>query len=259
VKRIPQDIDDNVYGRPQVLNNIESENDRVFDVCTKYLASQPDANRTWMLTHDVDEFVWFNNHTLGIDSFHDAVHKLIESNQGTPIQSLELPRLRFGSSNLQEYSTSEFVMDRFQQRYNHENCPTSNNARPSPISRRRSFCVMRPNSWDHPKSLSLVTELAQVCFEPAMGKRHATNCHGPHRHTLNSMPNVTMEQPSFQVRRDAKYNKNDKRYLRGIGESMALMHYGTKSRHEFYDRVCVFLGMELQVLSLSQMFARATF
>jgi hypothetical protein len=236
VKRIPQDIDDNVYGRPQVLNNIVSENDRVFDVCTKYLASLPDANRTWMLTHDVDEFVWFNN-SFGIDSFHDAVHKQIESNQGTPVQSLELPRLRFGSSNLQEYS-KELVMDRFQQRFNHEKCPTPNNTRPAPISS-RSFCVTRPNSWDHPKSLSLVTELAQVCFDPARGKRHATICHGPHRHTLNSRFNVTTEeQPSFQVRRDAKYNINDKRYLRGIGESIALMHYGTKSRHEFYDRVC---------------------
>ena len=75
VKRIPEDIDDNVYGRPQVLNTIVSENDRVFDVCAKYLASRPDANRTWMLTHDVDEFVWFNK-TIGIDSLHDAVHKL---------------------------------------------------------------------------------------------------------------------------------------------------------------------------------------
>ena len=159
-----------VYGRPQVLNNIRSENDRVFDVCAKYLASRPDANRTWMLTHDVDEFVWFNK-TQGIESLHDAVRKLVDNDNSTALRgySLSIPRLRFGSSGHNEYS-NDFVIDRFQQRYNHENCPPGSLKSWSRNKKRNfyglSFCELRPGSWDNLKSMSLVSKLAQDCFLP---------------------------------------------------------------------------------------------
>lgn len=32
--------------------------------------------------------------------------------------------------------------------------------------------------------------------------------------------------------------KDDTRYLRDFGQNLAIMHYGTKSRQEFYSRVC---------------------
>jgi hypothetical protein len=242
VKRIPQEIDDNVYGRPQVLNNIVSENDRVFDVCAKHLASQPDANRTWMLTHDVDEFVWFNK-TSGIDSLQDAIQKIVQNGDATKGYSLSIPRLRFGSSGHNEYS-NELVINRFQQRYNHDNCPPGPIKSWSKMSNRNfyatSFCEFRPvrGSWDNDKSMSLVSELALNCVLPLRRKRQAAICNGPHRHTIKNQRNASVLQASLESRTTRRYNKKDKRYIRNTGETVAIMHYGTKSRYEFYDRVC---------------------
>lgn len=187
---------------------------------------------------DVDEFIWFNK-TAGIRSLHQAVHQLIKS-QATPVQSLAIPRLRFGSSGLTTYS-DDLVIDRFNKRYNHENClPLRNQRRilgnkdPS-----LSFCETKPlSSWEHYKSMSFVPEIAQVCFESVQGTKRPAICNGPHRHTLKTSDNATLEQQSFKRSPTQKLMKGDTRYLRDFGHSIAIMHYGTKSREEFYSRVC---------------------
>ena len=88
VIRIPIDIGD--YDSKLDENNIH-----VFDTCADYLNNHQDRfdpSRTWMMTHDVDEFVFIK--TGDNDSIHDAVTHLSQSHNHQA-QSLKVPRLLF--------------------------------------------------------------------------------------------------------------------------------------------------------------------
>jgi hypothetical protein len=260
VQRIPEDIDDNVYGRPQVKETLNYINDRVFDVCSNYLASRPDASRTWMMTHDTDEFLAINK-TDTVQSLQDAVRELSET-RDPRVQSISVPRLEFGSSGLQHYDDG-LMIERFHRRYDKQGC---RNVKQQPLSRLslarrrreknkkkpavrkkdnpRSYCEYDggAKTFQKGKSLSLVSSLAQTCFEPVDGQTLPATCHGPHRHTLRDQLFVegNAGQRSFQVGSTHTLNENDKRYLRfaAVGNTLTLLHYAIKSREEFYQRVC---------------------
>lgn len=240
VKRIPEDLAVSDY-------HLDENVDNVFDACTRYLKSHPDqfdTTKTWMMTHDIDEFVWFNR-TEQIRTLQDAITELIDEN-GMVAKTLEVPRFFVGSSE-KDYYHSDLVLNRFTHRFRLQSCPFKRSKQrthrrlyyyKSPIS----FCDEqdRHDSYNNCKSISLVESLAENCSDPKTGKDMA--CHFTHYHTLNSSKrkhyNAFGKQHSFKSLHLTR--EQDERYLgmHVVGKKIAIMHYLTKSRQEFYERVC---------------------
>lgn len=273
VQRIPEEINESVYGKQDISSELDTSRvkERVYDICTKYLASQGDAHRTWMMTHDTDEFVWFNK-TNGIDSFSNAIQNL-RQRHGSSVQSILVPRYVVGSSGREEYQP-DLVIDRFNHRFNLENCPADTRGKDrlkenSPIRssqlwplrkpgwpsiQRRSHSNRKPqnvenlseeycskeNSYDGVKSISLVSSLALDCtsVDRKTDEIVPILCVKTHWHSLKPLSSNATAATHEVSAKDA--SKQDSRYLLEdeVGESIAIMHYITKSRHEFVDRVC---------------------
>jgi hypothetical protein len=266
VIRIPKDIDDHDY-------KLRESNQHVFDACTDYLKTQQtryDPRYTWMMTHDVDEFVWFNK-TVGVESLQDAMQHLIQSQDGEEVvKSMEVPRLFFGSSGHDHYEDG-LVMDRFNHRFNLDSCPKviprfSFFARHRAASQRRianetrrgrrlsdeaapiSYCTHgnRRSSFRNVKSISHVSSLAQNCsrLDKATDKVVPDKCSSTHRHTLHGNQNTNSTNKTL-----ATYfilSRNDERYLDQdtVGNAIVISHYGIKSREEFYQRICASVWRE---------------
>ncbi len=261
VHRIPQEVDPTGY-------NLTEKVDNVFDVCATYLKSHPEhfnTSTTWMSTHDTDEFLWFKK-TESVPTFGDAVSKLIRRN-GAYVESLAIPRLVVGSSG-NEYYTSGLVMDRFTRRFNIDNCPNRKQRsmkrqsehrmwskdirrrdarRHQEINHRRlfeqndpvSYCLdpKRENSFDYFKSMSLVENMAKRCFS---SEGTSIPCSNTHRHTLTIPKTKYHKENYLQTVSTIKSRAHDCRYLNEmqVGTNIVIMHYMTKSRQEFYERVC---------------------
>jgi len=232
VIRVPNDIDE------EAVRDLH-EQDAVFDVCTKYLQSNPtrfDPSRTWMMTHDTDEFVWFDK-TDSVQSFGDAMGNLIRKH-GTHVKSLLVPRFIVGSSG-HDYYDAGLVIDRFTHRFNLNSCPgrarknrfsshlsKGHHFRDNNKSHRRrrlfhqrnpiSYCRarQRSDSYDLEKSISHASSLAQDCTKRVNKKVVPTYCSTTHRHTL------------------VNERKGDNRFLHSdiVGKTIVIMHYMTKSR-----------------------------
>eukprot|EP00579_Thalassiosira_antarctica_P008689 CAMPEP_0201895950 /NCGR_PEP_ID=MMETSP0902-20130614/43589_1 /ASSEMBLY_ACC=CAM_ASM_000551 /TAXON_ID=420261 /ORGANISM="Thalassiosira antarctica, Strain CCMP982" /LENGTH=456 /DNA_ID=CAMNT_0048428403 /DNA_START=402 /DNA_END=1775 /DNA_ORIENTATION=- len=295
VIHIPTDIED----YDSTLNEKLNENvDHIFDMCVDYLNNHQDRfdpSRTWMMTHDVDEFVFIK--TGSNSSIHDAVTHLSQSNHPQAL-SLVVPRLAFGSSRHDNFQPG-LVIDRFTRRYNHESCSrtqskgNSVNYNPRPkaqknrrphthlasrleskkrlseirdrdslhssavdIHRRRLFAHENPKSYCHPgsyysrssydkeKSISLVSSMAQECYARNKTTGRVVlveTCSNTHKHTL---VDVSKHRGINATSRQARGNKdrrgNHPRSIGtgSVGKVAVIMHYMTKSRHEFYKRVC---------------------
>lgn len=238
VQRIPEDIDDAAYVSSEyVETRTRTKNDRVFDVCARYLKGTQGADRTWMLTHDADEFLWFKK-SPHVHSLTDAILKLITSDNPS-IQSLIIPRLTFGASGHEKYEQG-LVIDRFTRRYSAARCPMLTDSARQDIQKPHvgslAFCpkkASRRSDYKRGKSMSLVSALAGACY-----RRNGVSpkmCNGPHRHTLKDLETEESETETNGL------NTHDTRYLEDpemIGANIALMHYVTKSREEFYERTC---------------------
>ena len=194
---------------------------RVFDTCVDYLKSHPDRfdpSRTWMMTHDTDEFVFLKPES-NVTSVHEAVTALSRSR---PLaRSLEVPRLMFGSSGREYYDREELVTERFTQR-------------------------MDERRWHDFKSISLVANMAQ----PGEDK---VRCHNTHRHTVADLPAPKNETTSGLIgcsetraggratlKAAPPVDRPEHLYLaaKETGEVAVIMHYIFKSRQEFYHRIC---------------------
>jgi len=270
VIRMPEDTDSARYNL--------TKNSDVFDACTKYIKDHPihyDPSRTWMMTHDTDEFVWFNR-TDRVASLGDAMSNLIEESGGF-VKSLLVPRLLVGPSGQDNYD-SGIVIDRFIRRFNLGSCPNrkvSNHPLFSILSarhrnggrqgdfrdeshqygrgqRRRLFDPYNPvsycnenerrTSYDLGKSISHVSSIATHCTEvhKTTGQIEQKPCTTTHHHTLQDSKRVNKNAFVPQQVSSRRSRAIDKRYLPKelVGRSIEIMHYMTKSREEFYERVC---------------------
>lgn len=239
VERFPQDTNytDFLKNPGQAL---------LFQDCAQHLKQQEQGHaNTWMLTHDVDEFVWFNqtdsSSSSSIQSFRDAVRHLIELHPDT--QSIAIPRFLFGSNGKSRQEPG-FVMDRFNRRFDYEHCPgyttrrtTSSSRLLFDQSRPMSYCLEnRTHSYDNVKVLSQVSALAMSCVERNLKTAEETKafCLNPHRHIVGLSNGTTTVTPTPQEK------SHDTRYLdeHTVGPHIAIAHYMTKSREEFYQKMC---------------------
>lgn len=100
---------------------LEKNNDHVFDACVDYLNDHRDRfdpSKTWMMTHDADEFLFIN--AGGHDSVHDAITRLSRLNDNRA-QSLKVPTLLFGSSGHDTFEPG-LLIDRFTHRFDIDSC-----------------------------------------------------------------------------------------------------------------------------------------
>lgn len=252
VVRIPNDVvDDHNF-------KLHESNDHVFDACVDYMKHQQnqlDPSATWLMTHDVDEFVYYNN--TSHESLRTAMKELLRLN-GAIAQSMEVPRLFFGSSSHETYDGG-LVIDRFNHRFHRGNCPEKERKRmPSmfaSLSQRKhathgrrlsaneaaptSYCThgKRNDSYRNVKSISLVSRLAEKCsrMDKRTGVMVADKCASTHRHTLLDDRNNATTISTY-----ANPSRTDKRYLAAekVGKTISIFHYGIKSRQELYERVC---------------------
>jgi len=238
VLRIPFDVGDSYSGKLW----------HIFDDCANYLNSHPEQfnpSKTWMMTHDTDEFVYIKKG----NSIHDAVTRLSHPNQ---VMSMEVPRLTFGSSGRENYQP-HLVIDRFTQRYNHTICPEwwkkmrkvskeIKGGRGSPCYR-QSYPT---DSFDHVKSISLVSQMAEECYTLNKDTGNVLPekmCQDTHLHTLVDVGEYRAfneKSPPGRGNKGKEERENDPRYADQftVGKDVVIMHYLVKSRQEFYDRVC---------------------
>lgn len=241
VIRMPDDFQN-------ISQDLYERNDYVFDACADYLQNYQDrfdAKRTWMSTHDTDEFVWFNKKKGEHETLNKALHNLVSSRK-TKAESVFVPRLVVGSSGHDHYEPG-LVIERFNHRFDYDSCDGRKRdkkrdkglekKRDKSRQRRRLFDHYHPISYceehtkkdstDNGKSVSLVSSLAQNCKTK---KGFPTMCTRTHRHTL-------VERKSKSKNRSQSAStiasiKADERYLDRdvVGSSIAIMHYVTKSR-----------------------------
>jgi len=222
VKRVPEDIPDVIRddATPIMIETV----DRVFDICAQHLTSQ----NTWMVGHDVDEFVWIRQNA----SLADTVTSLTA--QGSHA-SIHIPRLLFGSSNHETYE-DDLVLKRFTRRFDIDSCHGQQHGRRL-FNRRKpaSYCEEergRRGSIDNHKCLSLVSALAKTCVNR---QQNPVTCQRPHYHVLRNSPNASHDV--LWLPAGAPKRRHPK-ILRNVNNQIMIMHYMTKSREEFYQRTC---------------------
>ena len=243
VIRYPQDLPKDVHHT--------GDHGGVFDACTEYLASiQRNIGSTkqqiWMATHDTDEFIWFNQ-TATITSLQDAIHDMIQSRPYPTTHCVQIPRLKYGSSRRVWYE-DEPVIERFTHRFNHDKC-----VRRKDQKRHSNELFDRANpppycsstSYEGHKSISLVLALAQSCVirddDAPPGSERKVRCHTTHDHLLENVEDPSQPVNAYAHNHWDAFVKQDSRYMNQeeVGSSkVAIAHYLTKSREEFYQRIC---------------------
>jgi Glycosyl transferase family 2 len=297
VLRLPQDFVKT--GSETTTSTRPREQYSTFQACQEFLTqslTREKASQTWMATHDVDEFLWFDQSARSITTSSSSSSsspplKQVISNllfqipsqhqqQGgnlkhtpamTNVRSLVIPRLLFGSSGHDHYA-SDLVMNRITRRFDAGSCPyfssSSNNQTSiyAPSRRRRLFNHTQPTSYclsqttknrnktsasfDDFKSMSRVSSLATKCHKinRETNETELAYCHGPHVHQLQhshddiscGTSNTTMTTSHSTLRNATRTFRNDARYLgpNQVYPFIALVHYRSKSRAEFYERTC---------------------
>ena len=239
------------------------EQGEIFDACVDYLYNKTSNDalareQIWFATHDTDEFIWFNQ-TETITSLKDVIQDIAQSREN-PTMSLQIPRLMFGASGSDRYENKP-VIERFQRRFNHEKCPnsTSENLRSLDLAGwtyKPPKCSIAPfstSSYDYHKSISLLSAMQRVCINTnlASGTRKQVGCHSTHNHILklvenNGTTNLSDDTTTpYHISRETYIDwpgrwKIDARYVGvdEVGTKLVINHYVTKSRQEFYERVC---------------------
>ena len=250
VIRVPTDIGYND-------TKLDKMNDHVFDTCANYLNSHQDRfdpRNTWMMTHDVDEFVWLKH---GTSTISRAIRNILRNKPY--VRSIEVPRLLFGSADKQHFEPG-LVIDRFQRRFDRGSCGEKHRRdqarRLFDQDNPRSYCERKnKNSYDNVKSISLVSSLATKCDENNIPKhrekahgantKEANYCSSTHQHMLVSVPKKTPHVGGSTDAADLPmWNKNARKSDQRIAAMqytshfMVVMHYMVKSRQEFFHRAC---------------------
>jgi Glycosyl transferase family 2 len=294
VVRVPQDF---VSSGDETIEKITipREQHSTFQACQEYLTrslTAEQASHTWMATHDVDEFLWFDqsattNFTGSPSPLKQVVSSMLsqipmqhQQQSGvvkqTPasvadVQSLIIPRLLFGSSGHERYEP-DLVINRFTHRFDAASCPSVSSRNQTIFfapsrRRRRLFNHIQPTSYcnsvtyknkdkiaasfDDFKSMSKVSSLATKCHKIHRETNETTvaDCHGPHVHQLqphqhddtsSEAANTTATMKNSTLRNAVKTFRSDARYLgpNQVYPFMAIVHYRSKSRAEFYERAC---------------------
>jgi hypothetical protein len=253
----------------------------VFDACVNRLMeqrNQTDLSNTWMATHDVDEFIWFQDNNNNDDagstpsfSLQKAVHNLQQRHRS--MQSMFIPRFLFGSSGHDHYQPG-LVIKQYTRRFDPTGCPSLNSGskvlqnadlhthQQEQRRRRRRLTIAfknngEPTSFCNPsqnvtlpyhggdgagKGMSLVPALALDCRPRPHPLNSLPFCQGTHFHKLRNASDPTT---GIVLIRNNQFEKNpttlgDERYVGDaeIVDSIAIMHYMTRSREEFFQRTC---------------------
>lgn len=212
VLRVPDDIGgkymkDLPWRTRGQIDNIQKA---IFEACRRYLADEEQKNgevgSTWMLTNDVDEFVWFDenkyrNLKTALSSTLSAI-----SVERPDAKSVSLPNCIFGSSGKDTYEPG-LVMQRFIHRDKNFYCESlrAGTKEGRATGEDLSFAMAG-------KGFSRVASLVEDQTRPHMHK--------------------VRDDQTMQILRtyiDAQT----------VGMNMKLAHYKTKSREEFFDRTCI--------------------
>ena len=161
-----------------------------FQACHNYLTwslSKHELSCTYMLTHDVDEFLWFDQNSTGTISLLSSSPFSLKQvvSQLISIHAVEslliIPRLLFGSSGHNHYEP-DLVMNHFTHCFDVDSCRPKgkqqndlprlsqrkqpNHSRRCLFSQERpqeSFCDSKQDNFHSSKSMSLVLALASKC------------------------------------------------------------------------------------------------
>ena len=125
VTRVPEDIGNSYMEdlpwihEGQIPNNPQQA---IFEACRRYLVdeerSSGEAGSTWMLTNDVDEFLWFDRDFGNV--MNSLATMLLEFSSEQP-KSIVVPTCMFGHSGKESFEP-EPVMRRFVHRDNNTDC-----------------------------------------------------------------------------------------------------------------------------------------
>jgi hypothetical protein len=263
VVRIPQD-----FPLKNVTMRVYRDQGFVFDACVEYLARTLDAQQmasTWLATHDVDEFIWFNSSTMTADdngplsSLKDAIRLLTKQHEHA--QSLRFPRLMFGSAGHDFYEPGVLAMERFTYRFDGDSCPPSKQRQLHGRRRRlfnqkhpTSYCDANPKKlYDDHKSMTVMSAIARDCWngsiDPVTSKKRVARCTNTHNHELQNPAGgpTNINLTNHKGRQDAAAAASgsvgvvvDPRYLDALDalNTVAIMHYMTRSRQEFFQKNC---------------------
>jgi glycosyltransferase involved in cell wall biosynthesis len=127
VTRIPEDIGSEYMKDLPWLHSGQIPNNpqqAIFEVCRRYLVDEElkrdVVGSTWMLTTDVDEFLWFDIQFGDARSALVAMISKLRSNQ-SDVRSARIPYRLFGSSGKESYEDG-LVMERFVHRSGDDHC-----------------------------------------------------------------------------------------------------------------------------------------
>lgn len=205
----------------------------VFDECARLIREDAsfDDDNTWMVTHDVDEFLWFNE--TKYSSLKDAVLDLSGRNDGQ-VKSIKVPRLLFGASGQDRQEPGPMIA-RFTQRLDPSGPPPE-----SPRNNGKTMHVPHTAIRGF-KSMSVVSAIATDCFVWKQKKNETikkkTRCSTTHDHTL-ALPSLSPNELSETQEFTNKYSGPLVLEGKDTLDSLVIAHYQTKSREEFYQRMC---------------------
>jgi hypothetical protein len=96
----------------------------IFEACRRYLVDEElktgEVGSTWMLTTDVDEFLWFDEQFGNAKSTLNAMISDLSSNK-SEVRSFGIPKCQFGSSGQKSFEPG-LVMERFVHRSGDDHC-----------------------------------------------------------------------------------------------------------------------------------------
>ena len=176
----------------------------IFESCRRYLIDEEvrrgAAGSTWMLTIDVDEFLWFDRQHGNAKSTLTAL-----LNENSLLRRVIIPNCLFGPSGKEAFER-EPVMRRFVHRDGNLHCRYS----------------VTSGVWSLPgKSLSRVSALVE-------GRTIDPHTHRVLNSTEESWPRHWQKRIALGVQGD----------FLAVLPHLRLAHYKAKSREEFYSRVC---------------------
>jgi hypothetical protein len=155
----------------------------------------------------------------------------------------------FGSSGHDYYQPGVPAIERYTYRFDAASCPPPSNKKRQEQQlhreRRRLFNHQRPTSYcvanekklyDDHKSMTVMSAIARDCWDgrtdPKTNEKRAARCTGPHNHELKNLTGGPTKL--------SKKSANDPRYLDALDilDTVAIVHYMTRSRQEFFQRTC---------------------
>jgi Glycosyl transferase family 2 len=284
VQMNPKNDTDKEFGEHQVFDKCVDRLMWERDNNNKEASDGDDLANTWMATHDVDEFIWFQDTTTitsaapadstttllpSSPSFsptllQTAVHNLQQRHPA--MQSMFIPRYLFGSSGYNHFQPG-LVIKRYTHRFDPTGCQQPQQAAAAAAAvgddnthqRRLTIAFDKdnggPTSFCNPsqnvttayhgagKGMTLVNVLARDCRSPNKPTQKLSFCQGTHFHKLRNASHPNPTGVVFVRGEDWERHPTtlgDARYVgdADIVHDIAIVHYMTRSREEFFRRTC---------------------